>query len=198
MLYIATANKHKFERLEDITRQVFPELKVKDIYNKQIKPPVESGNDEFENAMIKARYYQSILGDNVLVEDDGIHFNGIGKRQQPDPKFGDIPQEILIRSKTDYWLKFLEKNKVKTGYIKYVFILATSHRYFGEKTQVPFSIHLTSEPSSDENILNNFIIPNRSKITFAKMSKSERNHYRATNIVPVVKRLLQPHISRMV
>lgn len=196
MLYIATSNKHKFERLKNLIGQGLPEIKVVGILDKHIREPIENGIDEIENATIKAKHYFLILGDSVLVEDNGIYFDGLKLEQQPGRKFKDLMiSGMSVSHKTGYWAKFLKKNRIKTGHIRYVFVLATNGRNFKEEVEVPFSVLTTkSNFSFDENILNNFIGPMGSKVPFAKMSKSELSSYRRTNILPTLVKLIQPHV----
>ena len=198
MLYIATTNKHKFERLEIMIKQAFHKLEIKGIHDKHIKEPIENGDNEVENALIKAEYYYSVLRENVLVEDNGIYFNGLGKDKQPGSKFKDIMPGMSVPAKLRYWTNFLEENKVKAGYIKYVFVLAINGEYFKEKLEVPFSVSITNNDiSSDENILNNFMIPRGSEISFANMTELELSRYRSANILPTIKNLIELYISNI-
>ena len=197
MLYIATSNKSKFEKLESLIGQISPKIRVRGILDKHIKEPIENGRDEIENATIKAKYYFSILKGSVLVEDNGIYFNGLKLEQQPGWKFKDsITSGMSVSGKVDYWAKFLEKNKIKMGYIRYVFVLAMNGENFKEEVGVPFSVLTTrSKFSFGENILNNFVGPMGSKVPFTKMSRSELSNYRRTNILPTLVKLMRPHIS---
>lgn len=76
---IATSNPHKFEEIKDILSRVLDSVSFFSLSDfGKFREPEETGKTFFENALIKANYYYSLLKVPVITEDSGLEVEALG------------------------------------------------------------------------------------------------------------------------
>lgn len=190
VIYVATTSIPRYRGIARTIRLIDNNIEIKDIFRLNIIAPQEKGKNESEIARQKVVYYQKILKNNVLCEDDGIYFAGVKDKFQI--KHLVHRKNIKIgQNKLDFWLKYLRKHRISSGILKKVFALSVKNRCFVEKVQIPIKFcYQSSNKNESRNIFNELMIPDKFTKSFSEMGEKEKVLFSKLYLVYPLKKLL--------
>jgi len=119
-LLIATTNPAKIDRYKRYFKSLQPNLELFSLVDLDPKhtilEPIESGDDEAQNSVLKAQYYQEKLNFKGLVfaEDSGMSLHGVQSVDNPRKdikkpvleKYGQLTPENLVNYYSELALKY--------------------------------------------------------------------------------------------
>ncbi len=191
MIYIATTNYSKYKSLKRTLHLINNDIETKSIFRKKLNPPLETGKNESEDALIKARYYSEKIKGDVLCEDDRININIKNEN-------GEIKVETIsfnTKEKVAYLKQYLNRHKVADGTIVKAIVGCNNknNSYFLEKVEIPVKfVYIHNKIyNNSSNILNYFMVPKGFLNTFSKMREINKQKFSKKYLKPPLERILE-------
>lgn len=191
MIYIATTNYSKYKSLKRTLHLISKDIEAKSIFHKKLDPPRETGKDESEDALIKARYYSEKIKGNVLCEDDKININ----IKERNGKIRVEPISFNAKEKIARLKQYLNRHKVTDGTMVKVIVGCNNknNSYFLEKIEIPVKfIYMHNKIYNNRsNMLNYFMAPKGFLNTFSKMGEINKQKFSKKYLKPPLARILE-------
>jgi len=156
----ATHNPAKVARFTNVLKEQNIELVTVDFFKLKINDPEENGQNEWENALIKAKsYWQALLENNKLSQidgvvslDTGVYFEGVPENLQPGKNVQRIAKAGGAEESDDERFEKMAKfyqdlaknyNSALPGYFLDVFCLKNKDGEFEVKAKRSFILTST-------------------------------------------------------
>lgn len=188
MIYITTTNYSKYKSLKRTLLLINNDIEIKNIFHKKLDPPLETGKDESEDALIKAKYYSQRLEGDILCEDDRIYVHLQTKSRKEIKVI--LPK---VNKKLVYLKQYLDKHKTTKGVIIKAIVGCNKNRCYLEKVKIPvkFVSVYNKIYSNSSNVLNYFMVPKGFLNTFSKMREINKQKFSEKYLKPPLERLLE-------
>lgn len=188
MIYIATTNHSKYKSLKRTLGFINNEIETKSIFRKKLGPPLETGKDESEDALIKAKYYSQKLEGDILCEDDRIYVHLQTKSRK-------IIKAISpkVNKKLSYLKRYLEKYKITKGILAKAIVGCNKKQCYIEKIGIPvkFVSVYNKVYNTNSNILNHFMVPEGFLSTFSEMREIDKQQFSEKYLVSPLEKVLK-------
>ncbi len=188
MIYIATTNYSRYKSLKRTLNLIDKKIKTKSIFRERIDSPKEDGKDEFEDVLIKAKYYSQKLKGYIMCEDDRIYIE-LKKDHSEIIK----TTSLKVNGKLDYLKQYLDKYKVAKGIIVKAIVGCNNNNYHLEKVEIPVTFVPPAKKISNttSNTLNYFTIPKGFLITFSEMREIDKQRFSEKYLQSPLERFLK-------
>lgn len=200
-LIIATTNRDRFLKNKRIIRKISPKLKIEGLAKYKIKPPIENGENEEENARIKSTYYWKFIKKPVLSIDDGMYLENITSKDQPGIFIHRIERKKDKNSSCkdifSYWYKRISSCSSLKCKLRRSIILYDGEKEYMQNIETKFSLKLPKYKDIsklEHNPLNHFLVPLGFKKNLFEMNKIDRSKYENFYVNKITELLKQANL----